>query len=231
MAGRYGIRGFFPALLCLVLSWNATAWAASLELLLPEVEADASGTVTAPVKVKDGAGFGALQMDLVFDPSVVEVTAVEAGALLSNGLVEFNASQGRCVIGIVSSDPVVGGGDIVTVTMRTRGNPGGSSALTAQNAQAWENESRAPMNVAVVDGKIRMAGKTVGMPAWMWGGLAIVILGGGAFCCVRSRRKSPRPAPVAQTPKGKSANYCSNCGDQLNAGMKFCPNCGAKIEE
>ena len=37
---------------------------------------------------------------------------------------------------------------------------------------------------------------------------------------------APAPAPTA----GPAGHPCPNCGTQVPAGVKFCPNCGAKME-
>ena len=36
---------------------------------------------------------------------------------------------------------------------------------------------------------------------------------------------------ISEEIKGEMPNYCALCGEKLEAGIKFCPNCGSEITE
>jgi hypothetical protein len=222
MSRAYGAILSILTVLSLSLESVSPAWAVSLEMSLPDIQAKASETIKAPIKVKDAAGVGSVQMDLVFDPKVVEVMAVEAGGLLSNGMVEFNVSQDRCKIAFVSSDPVTGAGDLLTMTLRLRDDPGVKSPLIAQNVQAWENENLQPMNVTVAEGKVRVEGQAGGLPGLV--GYALYTFGifaAGALGWMARGRFRFGTAPV-----GQGAGTCPKCGDRI---INYCTCCGARI--
>jgi hypothetical protein len=221
-----GVNRIYPVFLCIYLLGASLAYAASLELRLPNVEAKGSEIIKSPIRVKDGGGLGAVQMDIVFDPSAVEVTAVEASDLLSNAMVEFKTGQGRCKIAFVSSEAVIGGGNLLTLSLRTHEGSGRTSTLTAQNVQAWEYGNSQAMNVSIVNGKVMLPGG--GMPIWIWAAaFAIVVALGGAVFGYRYRGRSPSAAKnKVDIPEG--ANYCCNCGNPRKANAGYCYNCGAK---
>ena len=200
------------------------ARAASLELTLPAVDSEPAQTVKVPLLVKNAAGLGALQMELVIDPALAEVTAVEPGALLANALVDFKTTGNRCAVGAVSSDPVIGGGELLLVTLRATGS--GRAELSVQNAQAWENENQQPMTVTASTGSLRIGGASW-LTFWLWPGLAIVVLASG-LCVWGLRRKRlgvSRAGERLQDPGEGQA--CPNCGTRVT----YCPCCGAKLEK
>ena len=226
MPGLKGVNRIYPVFLCMYLLGASLACGASLELRLPNVEAKGSEIIKSPIQVKDAGGLGAVQMDIVFDPSVVEVTAVEASDLLSNAMVEFKTDQGRCKIAFVSSEAVIGGGNLLTLSLRTHEGSGRTSGLTAQNAQAWEYGNSQAMNVSIVNGKVMLPGGE--MPIWLWGtAFAIVVALGGAVSVYRYRRRSPSAA-INKVDIPEGANYCCNCGTPRKPNAGYCYNCGAK---
>lgn len=46
-------------------------------------------------------------------------------------------------------------------------------------------------------------------------------------------QSSLKPNPVASSKeiRGELPNYCAFCGEKLEVGSKFCPNCGSNISE
>jgi len=40
---------------------------------------------------------------------------------------------------------------------------------------------------------------------------------------------SPRPGNISEEIQGELPNFCALCGEKLEPGIKFCPNCGSKI--
>ncbi len=47
----------------------------------------------------------------------------------------------------------------------------------------------------------------------------------------RGSYSAPAPAPVGVTEEitGDMPSFCSLCGEKLEAGVKYCPNCGSKV--
>jgi hypothetical protein len=204
-------------------AWAEQARAASLELTLPEVQGEPGQTVKVPILVKNAAGLGALQMELVIEPALAEITAVEPGAILANALVDFKATGNRCTVGAVSSDPVTGGGELLLVTLRATGS--GAATLSLQNAQAWENENQAPMIVTASTGSLKIGG-AMWLSSWLWPAVALVVLAGGlCFWGIRRKRQSASRAG-GRLQGSQEGHACPNCGTQV----AYCPCCGAKLE-
>ncbi|MFX1326001.1 MAG: zinc-ribbon domain-containing protein, partial [Promethearchaeota archaeon] len=40
-----------------------------------------------------------------------------------------------------------------------------------------------------------------------------------------------KPVTSSKEIKGELPNFCTFCGEKLEVGIKFCPNCGSKITE
>ncbi|MEE9378056.1 MAG: zinc-ribbon domain-containing protein [Candidatus Lokiarchaeia archaeon] len=41
----------------------------------------------------------------------------------------------------------------------------------------------------------------------------------------------PTPANISEEVTGVKPNFCALCGEKLDMGIKFCPNCGSQITE
>jgi len=67
---------------------------------------------------------------------------------------------------------------------------------------------------------------------WLWLLFILIVIGGGFAAYWFIFRKSPgTTSPVFTSPvqaaQPGSLRYCAECGTQMQAGAKFCPNCGA----
>ena len=67
---------------------------------------------------------------------------------------------------------------------------------------------------------------------WLWLLFILIIAGGGFAAYWFIFRKSPSTSvpqyiSPSQAPQAGSVRYCAECGTQMHAGAKFCPNCGA----
>ena len=67
---------------------------------------------------------------------------------------------------------------------------------------------------------------------WLWLLFILIVVGGGFAAYWFVFRKSPGTlspifASSGQVPQPSSVRYCAECGTQMQAGAKFCPNCGA----
>lgn len=66
---------------------------------------------------------------------------------------------------------------------------------------------------------------------WLWLLFILIVIGGGFAVYWFIFRKPGTATPVfvspGQAPQPGSVRYCAECGTQMQAGAKFCPNCGA----
>lgn len=233
---------FLPlAFVCASLVWAMTASAAALTVRVATREGEGGSTVQLPIEVAGAAKVGALQFDLVYDPQVVQADTVTRGALGGNALLDFNSSvPGRLRVGIVTTDGLQGDGVLANVNFKITGRAGANSALTVENARAWETPSHLEVLVNSEAGRVSV---TAGSPGWM-------VLGGGAafavlllllllFALSRRRKPTPVSAPAtypAQPParpttlpesQAKAGWVCPRCRTVNSPTTRFCGMCGA----
>jgi len=199
--------------------WMPSERAEAFELILPNLETKPGETVSGVVEVKGVTDLGALQLDIAFDPSVVSVTSVESADLLPNAMVEFNVEGGSCRVALASSDPVSGSGKLLTITFVAVGAGGGESALTGGNALAWTSQENTPLDVAVHEGAVAIAGAS-----FSWRTLALAE-GAGIICLLilgvwLVRRLGAR-----------ATGRCVHCGVRLDPFMRYCYGCGKESKD
>lgn len=199
--------------------WMPSERAEAFELLLPKVETKPGETVFGAVMIKDVSDLGALQLDIAFDPGVVSVTSVEASDLLPNAMVEFNVEGGSCRVALASSDPVSGSGKLLTMTFAAVGPGGGESPLTGSNAQAWTSQENTPLDVAVLEGAVAVAG-----PSFSWRTLALAE--GTAILCLLILG-----VWLARRHGARIAGRCVHCGVRLHPFMRYCYGCGKETKD
>jgi len=91
---------------------------------------------TVPVVLSRAKNVGSLQMELAYDPAVLEATEVKAGELAKNAMVEYNlAAPGRLVVGVIDSSGMNGTGPVVTISFKVL-DKRGTSAIILETIQA-----------------------------------------------------------------------------------------------
>jgi len=81
--------------------------------------------VSIPINAENANNIGALHLELVYDPAVLEPTEVEKGVLSGNAMLEFNIDMpGRVVIGMIDAAGMSGDGSLVVVSFRVIGKEG-----------------------------------------------------------------------------------------------------------
>jgi len=154
----------------------AASEASTLTLTVGSAEGGVGSEVVVPVGVQGSQALGALQMELVYDPAVLEPKTVDEGAALPAATMDDNpAVAGRWKVGLAVSKAFTGDGEMLRFRFRIRG--GSKSAVTLANAHAWD-QSTPPLEMLV-----RVQGGSVvvgGGPGWIvyagLGGAAVVLL-------------------------------------------------------
>lgn len=188
-----------------VIRWE-TAGAAALTLVVGSVQGEANRSVQVPIQIKGAPNVGALQFDLVYDARVLQVDKVARGALVANALLDSNTSTpGRVRIGVVTTEGLKGDGILANVGFQVRGSAGASSALTIENARAWDVPDHFEILVNVEAGRVEVAAAS---PPWLLIAALVVAVVIVLFLLllVRRRRKSartpmPAPPPVQYSPE------------------------------
>ena len=234
---------FFIALVCLLAAFAfvATIHASAMTLRVATLDGEEGGTVQVPLQVSGATNLGALQFDVRYDPQVLQIANVTRGALAGNGLVDSNASEsGKLRIGVVTTDALNGDGVIANANFKIIGRAGTNSALTIENARAWETPSHLEILVNVEAGRVNVIAAS---PPWLIIGAVIALLLLALFILIfaLTRRRKPAPAyapatfatapfvPPANLPERRAAaNWkCTRCGTVNSVTNHFCGNCGA----
>lgn len=109
---------------------------------LPTASAPAPSVVEVPLNVKGASRLGSLQLELVFDPSVAELTGVRTGPLARNALVDSRAvSKGRVRIGLVDPSGISGDGAVITLSFKPS-EGGNTGALAVEQVEASDVDLR-----------------------------------------------------------------------------------------
>jgi len=144
------------ALLLLVTATRASADVVRLQG--PHTRASAGATFEAPFTVAAATALGALQLDIRYDPALLEDIAVEPGAMLiaAQGGLEFRVVEpGRVRIALACSKPIDGDGPLFLLRGAIRGDAGTkAAALKIDAALAWQAKTLRELRVEPSDGTI-----------------------------------------------------------------------------
>jgi hypothetical protein len=166
-----------------------------LTLSAPTARAASGQEVELPITLKGPSGIGALHLELVYDPSILECKTVEKGQLLNgNSLLEADSSQsGRLVVGIVSLDGIPGDGCVLKARFVTRGPAGQKTPLRLEHVEAWDGKTHLDLLAKVEAGEFTVvnAGLFSSWP-WLVGiGVAVLLLF-TTIVAVQTRKAQPR---------------------------------------
>jgi hypothetical protein len=138
------------SLLSAPFTWAQTADAFKASVVSA---AESSSEARAGVRFAAAQKIGAGQLELVFDPERMELLALEAGDNLSSALLENSLIQpGRLKVAFVTTDPVVGAGELLRLRFGLRGE-WTQTSLAIENFRAW-NDDTVEVPVIVESGKI-----------------------------------------------------------------------------
>ena len=211
--------------LSLALVVSLVAWASSVTLVVGSVEGASGSKVEVPINIRAAQQLGALQMELVYDPAILEAQTVENGSMPQEITVGHNVvSPGRLrvVMNAPARESISGDGTLLKALFTVKGQGGQSCDLLLEQVQAWDNtKPDAPpyeMLVTVEPGKFTVGGGglPVALIAAICGAVVLVV----AVAVVVAKRK-PRAAAG-----GPAAGFCGKCGAPLAPGARFCAGCG-----
>jgi hypothetical protein len=144
----------------LLVSWSARPSGAEppppqLELSFDAISGRGGGVVRVPVRSRASAGVGAFEMDVVFDPAVLEFRGVSPGPLLPSALLEARArGPGRARVAAASGEPVTGEGVLMVVEFSVRLGPPTGTVVTIENLRAWDHADVLPLTTSSRPGDV-----------------------------------------------------------------------------
>ena len=183
--------------LSLAASWLAVmailvsdAPAASVTLAVPNCQAATGDEIKVPIQARRAEGIGSFQLELVYDPALLEFQEVEEGPMLSGAMLASNVvAPGRVKLAGVGDPkkPLRGDGELVLVRFRVLGEGGQQCPLGIDNALAWE-QTDAAFDMLVSTESGQFTAQRLGSP-WIF-----VAIGGGLLAILvvlfAARRKT-----------------------------------------
>lgn len=145
-----------------MLGQSARAAAQTLKVSIDTAECVVGRTAVVPVRLTGAAAVGALQFEVVYDPSVLDVTAVRRGALLEGmdySTLESNAglTPGRLKIALINQFSLADDGVLFEIQGRGLGAAGQRSPLTIEQAAATRNDvAMGDIPLQAADGELRI---------------------------------------------------------------------------
>ncbi len=218
-------------LLALSLSGLAAlvAWASSVTLVVGSVGGASGSKAAVPINVRGAQQLGALQMELTYDPAVLDAPTVEKGSMPQEITVGSNVvSPGRLrvVMNASARESISGDGTLMKVVFLVKGQSGQQCDLRLEQVQAWDNtKPDAPpyeMLVTVEPGKFTVGG--AGLPVALIAGIggAVVVLLVVVLVVATRKPRGATARPAAAT--------CGGCGAAIAPGARFCVNCGRPMQ-
>jgi RNA polymerase subunit RPABC4/transcription elongation factor Spt4 len=227
---------------------ESPCWAASVTVAIPAVDGSAGTQVRVPVLVREAQGVGALELELTYDPSVLEAQSVEPGPILS-GLVDFNVVQpGRLKIAMATSQAVNGSGELFLVMLKVLSS--GQSRLGLEKVAAWEQANSQEMTVSLEPGAFKTSGGAAvsSGSSYLTLGISLIVLVIATlgfffrkklFTALGKAGASSHPGAAGmqqQWGANSPMSYpvgglrCLECGQILSLDSMFCRTCGATVK-
>jgi hypothetical protein len=125
----------FLRILLLALVAPATAHADSRNFSLPSYQANPGGILEVPLTLDNAAGLAAIQVQVNFDPEVLELQAVTAGPLGAAFELSQGDGDGFVQLTFFRSEALAGGAGRLAV-LKFRANPGAETSLFSELAIA-----------------------------------------------------------------------------------------------
>ena len=121
--------------------------------------------VNVPIHLAGAENIGSLEFVLTYDPSVLEVSGVEAGGLAQSALFDFgNRSPGRLWAGLIDSEGINGDGPIAVVSFKVVGPGASTSLLALENITTYDASSLLDILTNATSGSFTVDGRALTAP-------------------------------------------------------------------
>ncbi len=122
-------------------------------------------TVNVPIYLAGAKNVGSLEFVLTYDPTVLEVSDVEAGGLAQNSLFDFGVRvPGRLWAGLIDTDGINGDGPLAVVSFKVIGPGSSASQLTLENVATYDARSLLDILADATSGSFTVDGPTLTAP-------------------------------------------------------------------
>ena len=121
--------------------------------------------VNVPIHLTGAENIGSLEFVLTYDPSVLEVSGVEAGGLAQSALFDFGTrSPGRLWAGLIDSEGINGDGPIAVVSFKVVGPDASTSLLALENITTYDASSLLDILTNATSGSFTVDGRALTAP-------------------------------------------------------------------
>ena len=121
--------------------------------------------VNVPIHLTGAENIGSLEFVLTYDPSVLEVSGVEAGGLAQSALFDFGSrSPGRLWAGLIDSEGINGDGPIAVVSFKVVGPDASTSLLALENITTYDASSLLDILTNATSGSFTVDGRALTAP-------------------------------------------------------------------
>ena len=121
--------------------------------------------VNVPIHLTGAENIGSLEFVLTYDPSVLEVSGVEAGGLAQSALFDFGTrSPGRLWAGLIDSEGINGDGPIAVVSFKVVGPDASTSLLALENITTYDASSLLDILTNATSGSFTVDGRALIAP-------------------------------------------------------------------
>jgi len=121
--------------------------------------------VNVPIHLTGAENIGSLEFVLTYDPSVLEVSGVEAGGLAQSALFDFGSrSPGRLWAGLIDSEGINGDGPIAVVSFKVVGPGASTSLLALENITTYDASSLLDILTNATSGSFTVDGRALTAP-------------------------------------------------------------------
>ncbi len=127
--------------------------AAALTITIPDTNGEVGKKAEVSVMIEDASNVGSIDLTILYDPSILEISKVEKGNLVKGMFSSNTENDGIIVIELADSNGINGDGEIAKLTFNVLGN--GSTPITIQNAKAYDVESHGDIEVTVENGNFQ----------------------------------------------------------------------------
>ena len=121
--------------------------------------------VNVPIHLTGAENIGSLEFVLTYDPSVLEVTGVEAGGLAQSALFDYGTrSPGRLWAGLIDSEGINGDGPVAVVSFKVIGPGASTSPLALENITTYDASSLLDILTNATSGSFTVDGRALTAP-------------------------------------------------------------------
>ena len=121
--------------------------------------------VNVPIHLTGAENIGSLEFVLTYDPSVLEVTGVEAGGLAQSALFDYGTrSPGRLWAGLIDSEGINGDGPVAVVSFKVIGPGASTSPLALENITTYDASSLLDILTNATSGSFTVDERTLTAP-------------------------------------------------------------------